>query len=144
MYVRSFQLSDYVQVTNVLEEVLTEACYEDTMEAFGRQLSWDTEMVLLAIDNENGNEKVIGIIIGTIDNHVGYYYRIAVAKKYQRQGVGKALISGMKQRFEKRGVKMIQISVDSHNELVLPVYESAGYTPNHFSRTTHRLSIVHG
>ncbi len=128
MYVRSFQLSDYVSVTSILEEVLTEVCYEITMEAFARQLSWDSEMVLIAIEND----RVVGIIIGTIDHNTGYYYRIAVASEYQRKGIGKALITALKQRFLQRGVKRIQVSVDAHNELVLPVYESAGYSPVHF------------
>lgn len=48
MHVRSFQLSDYRPVTQLLESVLTEECYEQTMEAFGRQLSWDSELVLVA------------------------------------------------------------------------------------------------
>jgi ribosomal protein S18 acetylase RimI-like enzyme len=138
MHVRSFQLGDTSSVKTLLQDVLSETCYEETIEAFARQLSWDTELVLIAQEEE----EVVGLIIGTIDNNNGYYYRIAVATEYQRKGIGKALIEAMKQRFLQRNVKKIMVTVDVHNEMVLPVYESAGYSTSDFSRTAHRLSIV--
>ncbi|KRF23114.1 GNAT family N-acetyltransferase [Paenibacillus sp. Soil787] len=138
MHVRSFQLGDTTSVKTLLQDVLSETCYEETIEAFARQLSWDTELVLIAQEEE----QVVGLIIGTIDNNNGYYYRIAVATEYQRKGIGKALIEAMKQRFVQRNVKKIMVTVDVHNEMVLPVYESAGYSTSDFSRTAHRLSIV--
>ncbi|MBE1443956.1 GNAT family N-acetyltransferase [Paenibacillus sp. OAS669] len=140
MLVRSFQLSDYVSVTELFKNVLSEACYDETMEAFARQLSWDSELVLVAIEND----QMVGVIVGTIDNHNGYYYRIAVSKEYQRRGIGKTLIEALRQRFVQRKVRRILITVDAHNETVIPVYESAGYQAEDFSRTTHRLSIVNG
>jgi len=140
MLVRSFQLSDYVSVTELFNNVLSEACYEETMEAFARQLSWDSELVLIATEND----QVVGVIIGTIDNHNGYYYRIAVSKQFQRRGIGKALIQSMRQRFLQRKVNRIMVTVDVHNETILPVYESLGYEAADFSRTAHRLSIVNG
>ncbi|MCD1258733.1 GNAT family N-acetyltransferase [Paenibacillus athensensis] len=138
MHVRSFQLADTSSVTTLLQEVLSENCYEDTIEAFARQLSWDTDLVLIAEEAD----QIVGLIIGTIDNNNGYYYRIAVAAPFQRQGIGKALIEAMKQRFLQRKVNKIMVTVDAHNEMVLPVYESAGYSSSDFSRAAHRLSIL--
>lgn len=138
--VRSFQLSDYVHVTGLFKNVLTEECYEETMAAFARQLSWDSELVLVA--EEEGT--IVGVIVGTIDNHNGYYYRIAVEQDHQRRGIGQALIESMRQRFVQRKVRRIMVTVDAHNEVVLPVYEKAGYQDTDFSRTPHRLSIVNG
>jgi ribosomal protein S18 acetylase RimI-like enzyme len=140
MLVRPFQLSDYVSVTDLFKHVLSEACYDETMEAFARQLSWDSELVLVAAENE----QIVGVIVGTIDNHNGYYYRIAVSTEFQRRGYGKALIESMRQRFVQRKVRKIMITVDVHNEMVLPVYESVGYQDTDFSRSAHRLSIVNG
>ncbi|TXK82684.1 GNAT family N-acetyltransferase [Paenibacillus sp. N3.4] len=138
MHVRSFQLGDTSSVKTLLQDVLSETCYEETLEAFARQLSWDTELVLVAQEEE----QVVGLIIGTIDNNNGYYYRIAVATEYQRKGIGKALIEAMKMRFLHRKVNKIMVTVDVHNEMVLPVYESVGYSTSDFSRAAHRLSIV--
>jgi ribosomal protein S18 acetylase RimI-like enzyme len=138
MIVRSFQLSDYEPLSRLLEDVLSEECCEETMQALARQIGWDSELVLVA----EKDEQVIGMIIGTIDNNNGYYYRIAVATGHRRKGVGKALIAGLKMRFQMRRVNKIMVTVDAHNEVVLPVYESAGYLASDFTHTPHRLAIL--
>lgn len=140
MIVRSFQLSDYVAVNLVLENILSEACYEETVEAFARQLSLDSGLVLVA----EVDEEIAGVIIGTVDNNKGYYYRLAVHADYQRRGISKSLIKAMKERFEQRRVSGIYITVDVHNEPILAVYESAGYRTSDFSRYTGKLAIVSG
>ena len=138
--VRSFQLSDYAPVTQLLEEVLSDECCEETLEAFGRQLSWDSELILVA----TSGPQVVGVIIGTIDGDKGYYYRTAVAKSYQRKGIGRALIQGLKKRFEQRKVSRVLISVDDYNAKVLPFYESLGYGQPELQRPARELSIVCG
>ncbi|BBH22697.1 putative N-acetyltransferase [Paenibacillus baekrokdamisoli] len=140
MDVRSFQLSDYRPVTELLETVLSEECYELTMEAFARQLSWDSELVLVA----SRGDEIAGIIIGTIDDNKGYYYRIAVHPDYRRQGMGKLLIGSLRQRFEQRNVTKILITADEHNEPILSLYESLGYAATDFFRSFQKLSIVAG
>lgn len=140
MFVRSFQLADYKAVTELFEEVLSESCYEETMKAFARQLKWDGELVLVA----EVNNEIAGIIIGTIDNNKGYYYRIAVSKEHRGIGIGKALIEGMRSKFVSRKVSKILVSADQHNEQVLPLYESLGYQAGDFWRSLRPLSIVTG
>jgi ribosomal protein S18 acetylase RimI-like enzyme len=140
MYVRSFQLSDYFPATELLGTVLSDDCYEQTMLAFGRQLSWDSDLVLVAV--EQG--EIVGMIIGTIDNNKGYYYRVAVLPEYQRQGIGQSLIQALKQRFEQRHVTKIMITADEFNEKVLPLYEKLGYVATDFFRSFQKLSIVAG
>lgn len=128
MLVRAFRLSDYAEVKSLLSGVLSEECYTDTHEALAKQLSWDSELVLVA----EKNQKVIGVIIGTIDNNNGYYYRIAVSTSYQRQGIGKKMIAAMKNRFTFRKVKKIRISVDSHNKPLLSLFQAVGFSENDF------------
>ncbi|MDF2815467.1 MAG: GCN5-related N-acetyltransferase [Paenibacillus sp.] len=141
MYVRPFQLSDYAMITSLMEEVLSVACAEETMEAFAKQLSLDSDLILVAVLNE----EVAGVIIGTIDQkNQGYYYRIAVSSQYQRRGIGKTLIQTMKQRFLQRKVSKILITVDPHNEPILPLYEAVGYADTDFSRSYRHLRIVSG
>lgn len=138
--VRTFKLSDYVSVTELFRNVLSEECYEETMAAFARQLSWDSELVLVAEDEG----AIVGVIVGTIDNQDGYYYRIAVGQDHQRRGIGQNLIESLRQRFVGRKVRRIMVTIDSHNEVVIPVYEKAGYQAEDFSRFPQRLSIVNG
>lgn len=141
MLVRPFRLSDYAAITSLFSEVLSETCYKETMEAFAKQLALDSELVLVC----TFNKEIVGSIIGTIDQrNRGYYYRVAVAKQYQRRGIGKSLIAGLKQRFTQRKVSKILVTVDAHNEPILPVYEAVGYTDIDFSRSFRHLRIVSG
>lgn len=140
MHVRSFQLSDYRELLELLQTVLSEACYEDTLSALSRQLSWDSDLVLVAeIDG-----AIAGVIIGTIDKNRAYYYRIAVHADHRNRGIGKTLINALKQRFEQRNVDRILIAADEHNEPILSLYESMGYAAQDFFRSFQKLSIVAG
>lgn len=140
MIVRSFQLSDYVAITNLLEEVLSEQVPDHTMSAFARQLSWDSELVLVAQDEQ----EIVGVMIGTIDKNKGYYYRVAVHPGHRRKGIAKSLIQTMRERFVKRGVYQILVTLDEYNESVFPVFQSAGCCPEDISRSFQKLSILTG
>jgi ribosomal protein S18 acetylase RimI-like enzyme len=140
MQIRSFQLSDYRSVSELLQEVLSEECCEETMGAFARQLSWDSDLVLVA---ENAG-TLAGVLIGTIDQQKGYVYRIAVKQQFQRQGVGRALVANMDKRFRQRNVLKVMIAGDKHNELLRPFYESLGSRQMDFARMAQPLSIVAG
>lgn len=140
MIIRSFQLADSSEVTVLLNEVLSETCYKDTMSAFANQLSLDSQLVLVAVEND----KIVGAIIGTVDNDEGYYYRIAVDRQCQRRGIGKRLIQEMKKRFENRKVRKIMVTLDMHNEPLLPLYEKMGYAGADFSQSKRKLKILSG
>ena len=49
MIVRSFRLSDYSEVTALLNEALTTSCCKETMAAFAKQLNLDSELVLVGV-----------------------------------------------------------------------------------------------
>lgn len=138
MQIRSFQLSDYRFVAKLLQEVLSEECCEETMGAFARQLSWDSELVLVATIKG----EVAGVLIGTIDQHLGYVYRIAVGESYRRQGVGKSLVSAMYGRFKQRKVMKVLIAEDEHNKLLQPFYEALELCP--YATPQKPLAIVAG
>lgn len=140
MMIRSIRLSDYAAVSALLEQTLSEECYTDTMEALARQLSWDSDVVLVAENLHAFERQIVGIIIGTIDNHKGYYYRIAVARNFQGKGIAKKLIKGLRGRFTERKVQKIMVNVDAHNKPIVPLYQSLGYEENDFTET--RLQIV--
>lgn len=140
MQIRSFQLSDYRSVAELLEEVLSEECCEETMGAFARQLSWDSELVLVA----ESAGALAGVLIGTIDKQKGYVYRIAVYEQYRGQGIGRSLIASMRNRFNQRKVQKMLIAVDKHNEYLRTYYESLGMGLSDFAQLKQPLSIVAG
>ncbi|MDO7908261.1 GNAT family N-acetyltransferase [Paenibacillus sp. JX-17] len=138
MEVRSFQLSDVNPVTELLQTALSEDCYENTMGAFARQLSWDSDLIMVAEENS----EIVGVLIGTIDNNHGCYYRIAVHPDYRRQGVGKALVSSMELRFQQRKVSRIWVAGDEHNQAAMPLYEALGYGASQILQAFQKLSIL--
>ncbi|MFD0672312.1 GNAT family N-acetyltransferase [Cohnella sp. GCM10027633] len=140
MRIRSFQLSDYRSVAELLEEVLSEECCEETMGAFARQLSWDSELILVA----ESDGEIAGVLIGTIDKQKAYVYRIAVYEQYRGQGVGRDLVTSMGNRFRQRKVQKMLIAVDEHNELLRPFYESLGVGSSDFAHLKQPLAIVAG
>jgi len=140
MQIRSFRLSDYRMVAELLEEVLSEECCEETMGAFARQLSWDSELVLVA----ESEGEIAGVLIGTIDHYKGYVYRIAVRSEYRRQGVGRALVSQMSNRFRQRNVMKVLIAEDKHNQVLRPFYDSLGVKSADIVQLSQPLSIVAG
>lgn len=139
MKVRSIRLSDYAAVSSLLEEVLSNECYADTVQVLAKQLAWDSELILVAEDLSN--QTIAGVIIGTIDEHnKGYYYRIAVAREHQRKGIGKMLIKALKRKFIERKVRKIMITVDAHNKPTLPLYESLGYSNEDFTEAKLKIA----
>lgn len=138
MLVRSFRLSDHVGTQGLLSNALSETCYVDTMGAFAKQLSWDSELVMVA----ESDQQLVGMIIGTIDNNKGYYYRLAVHSDYRRRGIGKALIQALRTKFQQRDVSRIVVNVDEHNRPILPVYEKAGYGTDDFLQPQKPLKIM--
>lgn len=140
MYVRPFQLSDCSTVTELLDDVLSETCFTVTMDAFANQLSLDSDLVLVAEDKG----EIIGVIIGTIDNSNGYYYRVAVDRNHRRKGVGKLMVQSMRRLFEQRKVNNILVTVDEHTERMLFLYESLGFSSEHFTHKLQKLKIIAG
>ncbi|AWB43343.1 N-acetyltransferase [Paenibacillus sp. CAA11] len=137
MRVRSFQLSDVNQVTELLQMALSEECYEDTKRAFARQLSYDSELIMVTeVEGE-----IVGALIGTIDQNFGCIYRVAVHPDYRRRGVGKALVTAMEQRFQQRKVSHIMVAGDEHNQAAMPLYEAMGYA-NRILEAFQKLSIA--
>ena len=138
MHVRSFQLSDASQMTELLQVALSEECYENTMGPFARQLSWDSDLIMVA--EEEGD--LVGALIGTIDQNQGCIYRIAVHPDYRRRGVGKKLVEAMEQRFQQRKVSQTGVAGAEHAKVAMPLYEAMGYGANQILSAFQKLSIL--
>ena len=138
MNIRSFQLSDANRVTELLQVALSEDCYENTMGPFARQLSWDSDLIMVA--EKDG--ELVGALIGTIDQNQGYIYRIAIHPDARRRGVGKALVKAVEKRFEQRKVTRVWVAGDEHNKVAMPLYEAMGYGANQIMKTFQNLSIL--
>ncbi|MFS1514380.1 GNAT family N-acetyltransferase [Chengkuizengella sp. SCS-71B] len=106
MNLRSFQLSDCEKVTNLLKEVLSDTCYKKTIKVFSKQLSYDSELVLVALDDS----EVVGVIIGSIKNKRGQYI-LTENPSCTDNEVGKKMVNELKERFLQREVKEMNITM---------------------------------
>ena len=123
MLIRTFRLGDYAAITQIWRETGLEQTEPESLDALARQLAWDSDLVLVA----EVNEKVAGVIVGTIDGTRAYFYRLAVDPALQGMGLGRKLVEAIESKFRQRGVSRIIIMVNQDNERVLPFYHSLGY-----------------
>lgn len=123
MLIRSFRLGDYIYIKKIWKETGLEQTETESLDALAKQLAWDSELVLIAEDDE----KAVGVIVGTIDGSRGYFYRLAVDPQYQGKGFGRKLVEALEKRFIEKGVSRIFIMVNQENTKVLPFYNAMGY-----------------
>ncbi|MBR4304690.1 MAG: GNAT family N-acetyltransferase [Clostridia bacterium] len=72
--------------------------------------------------------EIIGIIMAGHDGRRGYIYHTAVALKYRRQGVGKALVDAAMQALEKEGIHKVALVAFERNKTGNDFWESIGFT----------------
>jgi len=136
MLIRSFRLGDYAAITQIWRETGLEQTGTESLDALAKQLAWDSDLVLIA-EEEN---QVIGVVVGTIDGSRAYFYRLAVRPDAQGTGVGRKLVEALENKFKQRGVNRVLIMVNQENERVLPFYHSLGYELQKYITLSKKLS----
>ncbi len=90
---------------------------------------------------ERNNNEVVGYCLAFISQNLpmfepetyGFISDLVVTEKQKRQGIGAALISQVKQWFQRRAVKNIQLQVYSHNTAGKQFWKKIGFE-NFFER----------
>ncbi|RKD21021.1 GNAT family N-acetyltransferase [Ammoniphilus oxalaticus] len=137
MRIRSFRLGDYAAITFIWRETGLEANKETvSLDDLAKQVAWDSELVLVA----EVEEKVVGVIVGSLDGSKAYFYRLAVDPTYQGHGVGKQLVQALEERFKQRGATEIIIMINQDNQQVIPFYHSLGYEAQEYITLSKKLS----
>ena len=87
------------------------------------------------------NDKVIGLIMGTIIEYDEYDYldykcpkegeitELVVSSKIRSKGVGQALMNKMEEYFKSVGCEYILVDVFAYNENGIKFYDKQGYHP---------------
>lgn len=135
MNIRSFRLSDYAAIMDIWKRTKLEQKEMET-DGLAKQIAWDSELVMIA----ELDERVVGVIVGTIEGNRAYFYRLAVDPNYQSKGIGRELVDALEAKFEKRGATQIQIMVNQNNESVIPFYQSLGYEVQRYITLTKKLT----
>lgn len=134
--IRTFRLGDYEAITDIWRRTGLEQTEAESLDALAKQLSWDSELVMVA----EQDDKVIGVIVGTIDGNRAYFYRLAVHPEFQNQGVGRKLVEALERRFRDKGANQVIIMVNQDNTKVIPFYSSLGYNVQKFITLSKRFT----
>lgn len=136
MLIRSFRLGDYSAIMRIWQETGLDRSDSESLDALAKQLSWDSELVMVAeLDGE-----VVGVVVGTIDGTYAYFYRLAVLPRCQGSGIGRKLVEALENRFRQRGVHRVLIMVNQDNPGVLPFYYALGYELQRYVTLSKNLS----
>lgn len=136
MNIRSFRLGDYAAITLIWRETGLEKKETESLDDLAKQLAWDSELVLVA----EVEDRVVGVIVGTLDGTRAYFYRLAVDPAYQGRGVGKELVGALEKRFKQRGATKVIIMVNQDNDQVMPFYHRLGYEVQEYITLSKSLS----
>lgn len=115
---------------NIVGDGYREKYFEKTMEDVKRC----NGKILLFEDNE----KIVGLVIGIINNDVTIRYdfkapkrgritELIVDKEYRGKGIGKELLLKMKEHLKSNGCEKIMIAVFGYNENAIRFYKDNGF-----------------
>lgn len=95
----------------------------DRLEAISRELEGPCSVFLVAeVDG-----KVVAGVLGTHDGRKGWINRLVVAPKYQRKGIGKALVWEIEERLDAMGIEIIACQVEDWNRESMAFFKRIGY-----------------
>jgi ribosomal protein S18 acetylase RimI-like enzyme len=123
--IRPFTPQDFPYVIDVLKDA---GLYDedwDKEETFVGIIEKDKEGVLLAVE---GTEIIGNVVIMPFGPKMSWFFRLAVKKKYQKQGIGSKLIEEVERILAKRGVKEVGLYVKANREDLQEFYKKKGYT----------------
>ena len=72
-------------------------------------------------------DEVVGTVLAGYDGVRGWLYRLAVAPRYRRQGIGKSLVAHAVRALKAMGCAKVNLQVEDGNDEAVVFYESLGF-----------------
>lgn len=96
----------------------------DSKRAMASQMESNPSLFLGAF---NGN-TLVGAVIGSYDQRrKGWINRLAVNPEYQRQGIGRLLITSMEKVLKEKGVSLVCALIEEGSNESMRLFEKLGY-----------------
>jgi ribosomal protein S18 acetylase RimI-like enzyme len=96
----------------------------DGPDATRLKLTRDGELFLVARD---GDERVVGTVMGGWDGRRAYVYHLAVAPERRREGIAGALMDELEERFRAFGAVKAKLQILVENETSRAFFAQRGY-----------------
>jgi ribosomal protein S18 acetylase RimI-like enzyme len=122
--VRVAEAADVPKVLELWHEARSPlARTEDTQEALERLRS-HTEDALLVAELEG---ELVGALVAAWDGWRGNMYRLAVAPRHRRLGIGLRLVEAAHDMLRKKGARRVTVLVGHDEAAAVALWEAAGY-----------------
>jgi ribosomal protein S18 acetylase RimI-like enzyme len=123
--IRKFHLSNYDAILNFWDE--TGLHYRpkgrDSRERIEKEIKKRHNIFLIA----EADGKIVGTILGTHDGRKGWLNRVAIAKKFRRQGIARRLVTELEHRLDKLGLDVIACLIEGDNKTSMKFFNRLGY-----------------
>jgi ribosomal protein S18 acetylase RimI-like enzyme len=122
--VRTYESTDEQAVVALWREVFPDdPPHHDPLACIQLKIAEQRDLFFVAT---RGGE-VVGTVMAGFDGHRGWLYRVAVSPKYQRQGIGTALLRRAESELIARGAPKINLQIRTTNGQIAAFYEQLGY-----------------
>lgn len=123
MYIRAFQLPDQTALIELWQRCDLLRPWNDPVKDIQRKLAVRPDLFL--VGERDGN--IIASVMAGYEGHRGWLNYLAVDPEYQRQGLGRELVSEAERLLLEAGCPKINLQVRSSNPSVIEFYQRLGY-----------------
>ena len=101
----------------------------DTPEHLRTAIDHPAATVLVAVSQG----QIVGSLIGTFDGWRGHMYRLVVHPSVRRQGIGKSLVRGIEEAFQRWDVRRVIALVERDRPAASQFWQAIGYSVDEFA-----------
>lgn len=128
MRIRAFELADYEAAHQLWAgaEHVGPVSRPEVEQKLGR----DPQLFLVAeLDerDEQDERPLVGVVMGSSDGRRGWIFRLTVDPAHRGEGIGRALVAELEERFLEIGITRVNLLVLSDNEQGRGFWERLGY-----------------
>lgn len=135
MDIRRYQDADEAAVVRLWKECDLVRPWNDPHKDIQRKLTVQPELFLVGLMDGS----VIATVMAGFDGHRGWVNYLAVAERYRRRGLGRALMDRVEALLKDVGCPKLNMQIRSTNTAVLAFYERLGYAQDHMTSLGKRL-----
>ena len=124
MLIRPFRLEDHPAAAALWRSA--DGMSVPSLEEVERKLERDPELFLVA-EAGASPQTIVGVVMGAYDGRRGWIFRLAVDPARRRQGIGRALVEELEQRYLAMGVQAIRLLCLADHDGAQAFWERLGY-----------------
>lgn len=133
--IRSFSPEQTEAVVALWERCGLTRPWNDPRKDIARKLLVQPELFLVA----ETDEQIVGTVMAGYEGHRGWINYLGVDPAYQRQGIGRLLMSAAEEKLQARGCPKVNLQVRSTNSAVIAFYNAIGYAVDDVTSLGKRL-----